>query len=127
MSAITSLLFLGSVSTLVSLSSLVLALKTTAVAFVIVWFRATLPRLRYDALMVFCWTQLLPMVIGLLLLSTLRHHCLRCNRRLVLSPLGPPAEALAVFTWTGTRAACLCPCLGGHVGLCSGGKHRAEV
>jgi len=80
MSSITALLFLGGslvplvgflalVSTLVSVSSLVLALKATAVAFMIVWFRATLPRLRYDALMVFCWTQLLPMVIGLLLLA----------------------------------------------------------
>jgi len=58
MSAITSLLFLGGsylslitmiepyISTMISLSSLNIAIKTTFVVFIIVWFRATLPRLR---------------------------------------------------------------------------------
>ena len=36
--------------------------------FFFVWVRATFVRQRYDRLMIFCWTQLLPMAIAMLVL-----------------------------------------------------------
>ncbi len=43
-------------------------LKTVAFCFVYVWFRAALPRLRYDQLMDLGWKRLIPMTLGWLLL-----------------------------------------------------------
>jgi NADH-quinone oxidoreductase subunit H len=44
------------------------ALKTVAFCFIYVWFRAALPRLRYDQLMDLGWKRLIPMSLGWLLL-----------------------------------------------------------
>jgi NADH-quinone oxidoreductase subunit H len=43
-------------------------LKTAAFCFIYVWFRAALPRLRYDQLMDLGWKRLIPMTLGWLLL-----------------------------------------------------------
>jgi NADH-quinone oxidoreductase subunit H len=43
-------------------------IKTTGFCFVYVWFRAALPRLRYDQLMDLGWKRLIPITLGWLLL-----------------------------------------------------------
>ena len=43
-------------------------LKVIAFCFIYVWFRAALPRLRYDQLMDLGWKRLIPMSLGWLLL-----------------------------------------------------------
>lgn len=75
LSTLTAILFLGGYSipecflneTLFNLQSIILGLKTCLFCFLFVWFRATLPRLRYDQLIIFCWTQLLPIAIAFVL------------------------------------------------------------
>jgi NADH-ubiquinone oxidoreductase chain 1 len=43
---------------------LVLGLKTCIMIFIFIWVRASFPRIRFDQLMSFCWTILLPIVIS---------------------------------------------------------------
>jgi NADH-quinone oxidoreductase subunit H len=38
-------------------------IKVLAVAFVFIWIRGTLPRLRYDQLMAFGWKVLIPLAL----------------------------------------------------------------
>jgi len=49
----------------VSLSAILLGIKTCLLTMAVVWVRGTLPRLRYDQLMVAAWTILLPLIFGL--------------------------------------------------------------
>lgn len=44
--------------------ALSLGLKTCIMVFVFIWTRASFPRIRYDQLMSYCWTILLPLVIS---------------------------------------------------------------
>jgi len=48
--------------------SLSLGLKSCILIFVFIWVRASFPRIRFDQLMSYCWTILLPIVIGLIIL-----------------------------------------------------------
>jgi NADH-ubiquinone oxidoreductase chain 1 len=45
-----------------------LSLKTFILFFIFVWIRASLPRIRFDQLMSFCWTIILPILIALMVL-----------------------------------------------------------
>jgi len=50
------------------LYSLSLGVKSCAMIFVFIWARASFPRIRYDQLMSFCWTVLLPVVVAFIVL-----------------------------------------------------------
>lgn len=50
------------------ISGLSLGLKSSIMIFTFIWVRASFPRIRYDQLMTFCWTILLPIVIAFIVL-----------------------------------------------------------
>jgi NADH-ubiquinone oxidoreductase chain 1 len=45
-----------------------LGLKSSLMIFTFIWARASFPRIRFDQLMAFCWTVLLPIVFALIIL-----------------------------------------------------------
>jgi NADH-ubiquinone oxidoreductase chain 1 len=75
-SSISAILFLGGYnlpefffnSSIFNLQSIILGIKTCLFCFIFVWFRATLPRLRFDQLATFCWEGLLPFAIAFIIL-----------------------------------------------------------
>jgi len=50
------------------LSGLALGIKSCAMIFTFIWVRASFPRIRFDQLMSFSWTILLPVVIAFIVL-----------------------------------------------------------
>jgi NADH-ubiquinone oxidoreductase chain 1 len=54
--------------TFISLESLVLGFKTCLILFIYIWCRASFPRLRYDQLISFTWTGILPLTLGFIIL-----------------------------------------------------------
>lgn len=48
--------------------SIMLGIKTCFLIFTFIWARASFPRIRFDQLMSFCWTNLLPIIIGIIIL-----------------------------------------------------------
>ena len=71
-SSLTAILFLGGYQmpeisvneTFINLQSILLGVKTCFFCFLFVWFRATLPRIRFDQLIAFCWISLLPITMA---------------------------------------------------------------
>ena len=51
-----------------TISGVVIGVKACIMVFVFVWARASFPRIRYDQLMSYCWTVLLPVVIAFIIL-----------------------------------------------------------
>ena len=45
-----------------------LGLKSSIMIFIFIWVRASFPRIRFDQLMAFCWTVLLPILFALIIL-----------------------------------------------------------
>lgn len=71
LSALTAALFLGGWSgpwaeSVPFLGVLYFVIKIAALLFLMIWIRASIPRLRYDKLMQFCWKFLLPISLALL-------------------------------------------------------------
>ena len=56
-----------------------LGFKSCIMVFIFIWARASLPRIRYDQLMSFCWTILLPLVIAFIVL----YPCLLYNFQII--------------------------------------------
>ena len=48
--------------------ALIIGTKTVIMIFVFIWVRASFPRIRFDQLMSYCWTVLLPIVFAFILL-----------------------------------------------------------
>lgn len=49
-------------------SGLILGLKSSMLVFLFIWVRASFPRIRFDQLMSFCWTVLLPLLFAFIVL-----------------------------------------------------------
>ena len=47
---------------------LTLGIKSSILVFTFIWARASFPRIRFDQLMSFCWTVLLPIVFAFIIL-----------------------------------------------------------
>jgi len=47
--------------------SLMLGIKSCALIFTFIWVRASFPRIRFDQLMSYCWTVLLPIIIAFII------------------------------------------------------------
>lgn len=50
------------------LSSITLGIKSSIMIFIFIWVRASFPRIRFDQLMSFCWTVLLPILFAFIIL-----------------------------------------------------------
>ena len=68
------------------LYGLTLGLKSCIMIFIFIWARASFPRIRYDQLMSFCWTILLPLIIAFIVLfpCALNIFCITSSNIFVL-------------------------------------------
>jgi len=81
------LFYLGSNALLEGgLYGLVLGVKACSIMFTFIWIRASLPRIRFDQLMSFCWLKLLPIVVAFIFFipCILYSFIYICNNSLLL-------------------------------------------
>jgi NADH-ubiquinone oxidoreductase chain 1 len=57
------------------LDNIVFGLKISVMVFIFIWVRASFPRIRFDQLMSFCWTVLLPVIFALIILIPSLLYC----------------------------------------------------
>ena len=57
------------------ISGIILGVKSCIMIFIFIWARASFPRIRFDQLMSFCWTILLPIVIAFVILIPCVLYC----------------------------------------------------
>ena len=50
------------------ISGIIIGFKACIMIFIFIWARASFPRIRFDQLMLYCWTVLLPVVIAFIIL-----------------------------------------------------------
>ena len=50
-----------------TISGIVIGFKACVMIFTFIWARASFPRIRYDQLMSYCWTVLLPIVVAFII------------------------------------------------------------
>jgi len=50
------------------LEPIALGIKSSFIFFIFIWVRATLPRLRFDQLIIFGWCSILPIILALFIL-----------------------------------------------------------
>jgi NADH-ubiquinone oxidoreductase chain 1 len=58
------------------LSSIMLGIKSSIMIFIFIWARASLPRIRFDQLMSFCWTVLLPIIVAFIIITPCILYCI---------------------------------------------------
>jgi len=63
-----SLSFINSSLLLGMIHGFCLAIKVSFIVFLFIWVRASFPRIRFDQLIAFCWTILLPLVFSFIIL-----------------------------------------------------------
>nr|YP_010247811.1 NADH dehydrogenase subunit 1 [Eunoe nodosa]QTJ29905.1 NADH dehydrogenase subunit 1 [Eunoe nodosa] len=67
MSMLTAILFCGAIQAPI-LNNMFFLVKTTFIAFLFLWIRASFPRMRYDRLMALTWKSFLPFSLGVLMM-----------------------------------------------------------
>jgi NADH-ubiquinone oxidoreductase chain 1 len=61
------------------LYSLALGVKSSMMVFTFIWVRASFPRIRFDQLMSFCWTVLIPILFAFIILVPCLLHIFGIN------------------------------------------------
>lgn len=56
-------------------NGLIIGLKSSILVFIFIWIRASFPRIRFDQLMNFCWTILLPLIFAFIILIPCIMYC----------------------------------------------------